>query len=132
MAARLCGKASRSGADDDYIVCVGRSTPVLFFHGIDSLAALFDCIPNQSHATEFTGDEYTGHVCLKIRANIGDVDAALLRTENQRNRVARANVLAGTVADAVAGLDQFCLSVDHAKDVAFGAGADASPAAYAF
>ena len=132
MAARLAEKPAGPAPMMITSYALDDRRPPQLSHGIDRLASLFDCVSNEAHATEFAGDEDSGDVGLEIGANIGNVDAALLRAENQRDRVARANLLAGAVTDAMAGLDQFGLSVDQSQNVALGTGADASAAAHTF
>src|SRR5215471_13057200 len=61
-----------------------------------------------------------------------NVNPALLGPENECNRIAGANGLAGSVADAVAGLDEFGLSVDHPENVALRTDASACTAAQTF
>ncbi len=88
------------------------------------MTALLDGVADEAHAAEFAGDEDPGHVGLEIRAEVRDVDSALLGAENERDGVERTGLAAGAVSDAVSRLDELGLAVDHADDVAFGAGAD--------
>jgi hypothetical protein len=48
---------------------------------------------------------------------LGDIDTPLLRPEDQRYRAHRADGLAGTVTDAIRGLQQFGLTVENSEHI---------------
>ena len=64
---------------------------------------------------EFTGNEDPGHAGLELRCQRGQVDAATLGAEHQRDRAYRTGRAACTVADAVTGTDQAGLAVDQSQ-----------------
>ena len=56
-----------------------------------------------------------GHIGLEVAAHVGDVDAARLGAEDQRQGLHRAGAGAGAMADAGGGVDERGLAADDAQ-----------------
>ncbi len=126
-------EASRATANDHHIEDVRvDQVPLVFLHGFDCLAALFDRVANEAHAAQFAGNENAGNVGLEILIDVGNIDPPPLGAKNQGDGVDRADRLAGAVPDAMRGLHQFGLAADQSENVPFGAGPDARSASDTF
>ena len=126
------GQAGRSTPDDDDVERLPVAGPGRLADRIDRLPSLFDGVAHQAHPAQFAGDVDSGHVCLEVFGDIGDVDTACLGAEYECDRVDGANCLARAVADAMRRFNQRCLAANQSDDVAFRAGPYAGAAADAF
>ncbi len=63
---KACRKSCRSGAHDDHIISLGKSTSRQFSYGFDGLAPLLDRVANKAHAAKLTSNEDPRNVRLKI------------------------------------------------------------------
>ena len=72
--------------------------------------ALLGRLADQPHAAQLAGDVDARTLVSELRADVGDVDAALLGAEHQADRLHRAGRQAGAVADAGRGVDQHRLA----------------------
>ena len=113
---------------------IGRAAAWLadaFADRANRLASLLRGFADQAHAAEFAGYENAGHIGLKTRADIGNVDAALFGSENQLDGVKRTGWQASAVANAVGRVDEHGFAIDDAQrplraDLGAGTGANAA------
>jgi hypothetical protein len=90
---------------------------------------LFDRIANEPHAAELSGDKETRNIGLKIRADMGQFDAAGFRSKDKLDRAYRAGRAAGAVTHALAPRDQFRFPLYETDNIAFGTSCYAGTAA---
>ena len=96
---------------------------------VGGLQALGQGVLDEPHAAQLADHVDAGARRLEVLVDLGQVDAALGRAEDQPDGVDRALGGAAAVADAVVGVDQPRRVVDDAEDVALRAGLQAGEAA---
>jgi len=96
---------------------------------IDTVAALIDCVFDQSEATELSDDEQAGNCGFVIRRELRHVASHARAGHNHRDGSHGAGVGAEGVADTLVTVHDDGLAADHRQDITLRAHAGAGGAA---